>query len=44
MQDNIHYQAICHFYGARRAECSRAPLINHINEGLFILEQIDASR
>lgn len=37
------YQLIKNHYGFRRAERSKMPLINHINEGLKILDRLDAS-
>lgn len=38
-----HYHMILGFYGDRTANRSGIPLINHINEGLFILASVDAS-
>ncbi|MCY1220568.1 hypothetical protein D9M72_325870 [compost metagenome] len=37
------YQAIADYYADRCAERSRVPLINHINEGLVVLDKINAS-
>lgn len=37
------YQAITKFYGNRRARRSKVPYMNHINEGIVILEQIQAT-
>ncbi len=37
------YKAISNYYGDRRANRSKVPLMNHINEGLVILSSISAS-
>lgn len=37
------YEMICKFYGEREAKRSKVPLINHINEGLIILDILCAS-
>ena len=37
------YQAISEFYGKRKAKRSEAPLMQHIDEGLLILEGLGAS-
>lgn len=37
------YQAILKHYGEKTAKRSRVPLINHIDEGLIILDRIGAS-
>ncbi len=37
------YLAISQFYGTRRAKRSQLPLMNHINEGVTVLERIGAS-
>ena len=37
------YSAILAFYNTRTAARSKVPLMNHINEGLVILDRIDAS-
>jgi hypothetical protein len=37
-------ELITQFYGDRKAERSGVPLINHIHEGLWILESMNASR
>lgn len=34
------YQLIAAFYGQRKAKRSCVPLINHIHEGLFVLEHV----
>jgi hypothetical protein len=39
----IEFEIIKDFYGAKVAERSQVPLIHHIKEGLFILEQEQAS-
>ncbi len=42
-QSNPHYEAleaIEHFYGRKRAERSRVPLINHIHEGCAIIDAL----
>lgn len=43
MTDNQHYQAIKEYYGTQCAKRSGVPLLNHIDEGLFILETIGAT-
>ena len=43
MESDPHYLAIREYYGDRRAERSRVPYINHIGEGLTILDAINAS-
>lgn len=40
--DDVHLRAIRAFYGERRAERSRVLLMNHIEEGLTILDALDA--
>ncbi len=40
----IEYELIQTYYGFQTAERSQVPLINHIDEGLQILEMINASR
>lgn len=42
-QDGMPYRLVWEFYGNRRAERSRVPLINHVNEGYAILQRIGAS-
>lgn len=37
------YADISEFYGERRAERSRVPLMDHIRDGLVVLDQINAS-
>lgn len=44
MKHNIHYQAIKQYYGARQAKRSRLPLMNHIDEGLALLDHMNASQ
>jgi hypothetical protein len=41
--DTIEYNLISNFYGNQVAKRSQVPLINHINEGLVVLDQIDTS-
>ena len=43
IQDSHEYQLIKTFYGDRVARRSQVPLINHINEGLIILDSISAT-
>jgi hypothetical protein len=43
VRDTDAYMAISHFYGDRKAERSGVPLINHINEGLVILDELHAT-
>ena len=43
MDSDPHYLAICEFYGERRAKRSGVPYINHIDEGLIVLDAINAS-
>jgi len=38
------FEVISEFYGDRKAERSQVPLINHITEGLAILDMIQASQ
>lgn len=40
MKDTIEYKLISEYYGGDVAERSRVPLMNHINEGLKILDFI----
>lgn len=40
---NIHLIAVQEYYGDKTAERTKIPYINHIYEGLLILEQIGAS-
>ncbi len=42
LKQNPHYQAILDFYGDRKAKRSNVAYINHINEGLTILDKINA--
>ncbi|MBI4853912.1 MAG: hypothetical protein HY819_19115 [Acidobacteria bacterium] len=42
-QENTHYKAILDFYKDKKATRSKIPYINHINEGLIILDEIQAS-
>ena len=42
-KDCIEYKLISSHYGTRTAKRSQVPLINHINEGLVILEKISAT-
>src|SRR4051794_1444989 len=41
--EDPHYKAIHEFYGERRAERSDVLYIRHINEGLLVLDAIDAA-
>lgn len=43
IKHSFEYRLIKNFYGHRTAERSGVPLINHINEGLKILQDIGAS-
>lgn len=40
---DLHYQVIALYYGGQTAKRSGVPYMNHIDEGLAILEQLDAS-
>lgn len=42
-KDDIHYRLIKKFYGDKRAQRSQVPYINHIDEGIKILDSINAS-
>lgn len=42
IKDTIGYQLITDFYGDSCAKRSGVPLMNHINEGIIILERIGA--
>jgi len=44
MQHNRHYLAIKEFYGDQKAERSGVPYINHIDEGLIVLDLIGAAQ
>lgn len=39
---STEYKMVANFYGNRCAERSKVPLINHIHEGLLVLENINA--
>lgn len=43
MKTSREYQAVARFYGTRRAKRSDVPLMQHIDEGLAVLETIGAS-
>ena len=43
MKNNRYFQLINEYYGDRVAERSKVPLINHIIEGLFILDHLKSS-
>lgn len=43
IQDTLEYQLIEEFYGDSVAKRSRVPMINHINEGLIVLDEINAT-
>ncbi len=43
VRDSKEYAVIRKFYGDRKAARSQVPLVNHIDEGIFILEKIGAS-
>ncbi len=43
IQGTAEYQATSRYYGTRRAKRSGVPLMHHIDEGLWILQQIGAS-
>lgn len=43
MKDTIEYRLISAHYGNRVANRSQVPLMNHINEGLIVLERISAT-
>jgi hypothetical protein len=40
----LEYDAVKRFYGKRRAQRSGVLLMNHIDEGLVVLDEINASR
>lgn len=42
MNNTVEYKLIDKFYGDRKARRSQVPLINHINEGLIVLDTIGA--
>lgn len=44
MNDTAEYKAIADYYGDRKAERSGVPLMNHINEGLILLDEMVATR
>lgn len=44
IKESVEYQLICEHYGDAVAKRSQVPLINHIDEGLIVLEEIQASR
>ncbi len=41
--ESVEYEMISSFYGSQKAERSQVPLINHIQEGLQILEFVNSS-
>lgn len=43
MKDTVEYRYIAKHYGNRVAKRSQVPLINHINEGLVVLDHIGAT-
>jgi hypothetical protein len=43
MQDTLEYRLIAEFYGTQTARRSGVPLINHINEGLVVLNSIGST-
>lgn len=43
MKDTVEYLLVSKYYNIRVAERSRVPLINHIDEGLIILDSIGAT-
>ena len=43
LKNDPHYQIVQKFYGDRRAQRSDVLYIQHINEGLFVLEAIQAT-
>ena len=43
MKDTVEYKLISRHYGDRVAKRSQVPLINHINEGLVVLDAIGAT-
>lgn len=43
IKDSVEYQLISIYYGERVAQRSQVPLINHINEGLVVLDNIGAT-
>ena len=43
IKDTIEYKLISQHYGDRVAQRSQVPLINHINEGLVVLDAIQAT-
>lgn len=44
IRSTAEYRAVAEFYGERTAERSRVPLISHINDGLVVMDQINASQ
>jgi hypothetical protein len=43
IKKTVDYRLISRHYGDRVAQRSQVPLINHINEGLIVLDSIDAT-
>lgn len=43
LKNTVEYEAISKFYGDEKAKRSQIPLMNHIDEGIDILESISAS-
>lgn len=44
MFDSVEYELVQEFYGSRRAERSGVFLMNHIDEGLYLLHKLNASQ
>lgn len=43
IKDTVEYKLIAKHYGTRKAKRSKVPLINHIDEGLIVLDYIGAT-